>query len=573
MTTSPNNHNHQQLHRSFSTNRCRRWRRCHITTAVVAVLALLFSTAAWLSLVFSGTTSRCWHRYARRRVATPLSPPPPPPPPPSLLIPPDMINNNAGLQLNHIVFGIAGSSQLWKRRKEFIRLWWRPRHMRGHVWLDDHVTPDDHTADADADADLPPTIVSEDISTFRYTNPTGHPSGIRISRIISESFRLRLPNVRWFVLGDDDTIFNPDNLLALLSKYDSSQMLYIGSPSESHSANSYFSHSMAFGGGGIAISYPLAEALSRIQDDCLDRYPKLYGSDDRLHACISELGVPLTREPGFHQWDIRGNAHGLLAAHPIAPFVSIHHVEAVDPIYPGLKSLEALKLFTKAMTTNPRSFLQRSMCYDHTHRLTISVSLGYVVQVFPNIVLPRELERSEQTYSAWNGISQRMEFDFDTRDAYRSVCKKPIQFFLKDVWKDGNNTIGTYSRAKRRDDFKRKVFCFPRQPPLPHVQTIHVVAYPLTEKWLLVPRRLCCNMNRTNEQLQLTVGQCESGAFSSGGLPIWYLVFHGHALLICLAIKLRMAGGALVLGFQLTSKHADCRHQAWESYSLPSLFP
>ncbi|KAK9093645.1 hypothetical protein Scep_025114 [Stephania cephalantha] len=506
-TTPPNNHN-----RSFSGTRCRRWRRCHITTAVVAVLALLVSTAAWLSLVFSATTTRCWHRYAWRQHRHGRPPPPPP------HHHPNTINENdtsSALQLNHILFGIAGSSQLWKRRKEFIRLWWRPHLMRGHVWLDDHLPPSPH--DSDDDAALPPTIVSEDTSAFRYTNPTGHPSGLRISRIISESFRLRLPHVRWFVLGDDDTIFNPDNLLALLSKYDSSQMLYIGSPSESHSANSYFSHSMAFGGGGIAITYPLAEALSRIQDDCLDRYPNLYGSDDRLHACISELGVPLTREPGFHQWDIRGNAHGLLAAHPIAPFVSIHHVEAVDPIYPGLKSLEALKLFTKAMTTDPYSFLQRSMCYDHAHRFTFSVSLGYVVQVFPNIVLPRELERSEQTFSAWNGISERMEFDFDTREAYRSVCKKPIQFFLKDVWKDGNNTIGTYARPKRIDDFKRKVFCFPRQPPLPHVQNIHVVAYPLTKKWLVVPRRLCCNMNRTNEQLLLTVGQCERGAFSSVG--------------------------------------------------------
>jgi hypothetical protein len=58
---------------------------------------------------------------------------------------------------------------------------------------------------------------------------------------------------------------------------------------------------MAYGGGGIAISYPLAEELSNMQDECLERYPQLFGSDDRLHACISELGVPLTREPGFHQ--------------------------------------------------------------------------------------------------------------------------------------------------------------------------------------------------------------------------------------------------------------------------------
>lgn len=58
---------------------------------------------------------------------------------------------------------------------------------------------------------------------------------------------------------------------------------------------------MAYGGGGFAISYPLAKVLERIQDRCIQRYPGLYGSDDRIQACMAELGVPLTKELGFHQ--------------------------------------------------------------------------------------------------------------------------------------------------------------------------------------------------------------------------------------------------------------------------------
>jgi len=58
---------------------------------------------------------------------------------------------------------------------------------------------------------------------------------------------------------------------------------------------------MAYGGGGFAISYPLAEALYKMQDRCIQRYPGLYGSDDRMQACMAELGVPLTKEIGFHQ--------------------------------------------------------------------------------------------------------------------------------------------------------------------------------------------------------------------------------------------------------------------------------
>lgn len=289
-------------------------RRCRTTTAVVVVAALLLSTTAWLSLVFSSATTRHWFRFTdwegspssnshsllnsnynsrfRRRpssllwVKKPIRRP---------VAPPLHLVSDEELSLKHIVFGIAGSSQLWRRRKEFVRLWWRQSDMRGHVWLEEKLPPDE------IDESLPPVMVSEDISSFRYTNPTGHPSGLRISRILAETFHLGLPDVRWFVLGDDDTVFNTENLVAVLSKYDPREMVYIGTPSESHSANTYFSHSMAFGGGGIAISYPLAEALSVIHDDCLERYPKLYGSDDRLHACISELGVPLTVERGFHQ--------------------------------------------------------------------------------------------------------------------------------------------------------------------------------------------------------------------------------------------------------------------------------
>ena len=146
--------------------------------------------------------------------------------------------------------------------------------MRGFVWLEERVK--EHQGDR-----LPAVKVSEDIRNFSYTNPTGHPSGIRIARIVQEAFRLNLPDVRWFVTGDDATVFATDNLLQVLIKYDSTELYY--DPSESHSSNTYFSHGMAFGGGGIAISYPLAEALSNMLDESLERYPFLFGSDDRLH--------------------------------------------------------------------------------------------------------------------------------------------------------------------------------------------------------------------------------------------------------------------------------------------------
>ncbi|PKA47784.1 hypothetical protein AXF42_Ash021114 [Apostasia shenzhenica] len=502
--------------RRFSNRHPRHGR---MAAVAAALLSLFLATAGWLSIVFDPGHHFGLHHFHAWDSLTMASPPPPPPRPPpscsssppppkpstSFSNPEANPSSSAPLSLSHIVFGIAGSSNLWPRRREYIRLWWRPGVMRGHVWLDDYVRQP-----RNASTSLPPMRVSEDISRFRYTNPTGHPSGLRIARIILETFRLGHRGARWFMLCDDDTIVSPDNLVAVLSKYDWREMVYVGGPSESHSANTYFSHSMAFGGGGIAISYPLAEALAGMQDDCLDRYPKLYGSDDRLHACISELGVPLSREYGFHQWDIRGNALGILAAHPIAPFISVHHVEAVDPFYPGLSRLKSLKLFTKAMQEDPRSFLQRAICYNKVKEITFTVSLGYVVKVFPNIILPRELERSEVTYTAWNKISHRFEFDFDTADPIKSVCKKPILFFLKETVKDGIVTLSSYFRAQQGDDLKRKVFCFPHSPPLPDVNEIRITSIPLSENWHLVPRRLCCKIDQTvNGTLGLYVKQCE----------------------------------------------------------------
>ena len=198
--------------------------------------------------------------------------------------------------ISHIVFGIGASAKLWKQRKEYIKLWWRPNQMRGIVWLEQKVKnePGDENL-------LPQLRISEDTSKFKYKNPKGHRSAIRISRIVSETLRLGMEGVRWFVMGDDDTVFVTENLVKVLQKYDHNQFYYIGSSSESHLQNIYFSYNMAYGGGGFAISYPLAVALEKMQDRCIQRYPGLYGSDDRIQACMAELGVPLTKERGFHQ--------------------------------------------------------------------------------------------------------------------------------------------------------------------------------------------------------------------------------------------------------------------------------
>ncbi|XP_038725248.1 uncharacterized protein LOC120016510 isoform X2 [Tripterygium wilfordii] len=63
------------------------------------------------------------------------------------------------------------------------------------------------------------------------------------------------------------------------------------------------------------------------------------------------------------------------------------------------------------------------------------------------------------------------------------------------------------------DDLKRKVFCFPRSPPLTHGQSMEVIGFPLRKNWHLVPHRLLCNQNQTSdEHLMATVGQSDKGS-------------------------------------------------------------
>ncbi|KAF3519960.1 hypothetical protein DY000_02061096 [Brassica cretica] len=302
----------------------------------------------------------------------------PPPPPPET-------------ELHHVVFGIAASARLWKQRKEYIKIWYKPDKMRGYVWLEKPVKR------LDDETNLPPVRISTDTSKFPYKNIQGHRSAIRISRIVTETLKPGLKDVRWFVMGDDDTVFVAENLIRVLRKYDHSQMYYIGSLSESHLQNIYFSYGMAYGGGGFAVSYPLAVALSKMQDRCIKRYPALYGSDDWMQACMAELGVPLTKELGFHQYDVYGNLFGLLAAHPVAPLVTLHHLDVVEPIFPNMTRVDALKRLQGPAMLDSAGLMQQSICYDKR----------------------RKYRRADYTAYAFN-----------TRPVSRHPCQKPFVFYM-----------------------------------------------------------------------------------------------------------------------------------------------
>lgn len=198
--------------------------------------------------------------------------------------------------IDHLVFGIASTGTSWPKRNEYAKLWWN-KTMKGCVFVD-NLPPEDNTGGIF----LPPLCVSEDTSQFPFTyKPGGLRSAIRVARVVKETVALNYSGVRWYVFGDDDTVFFPENLVKTLSKYDHRLWYYVGAYSESYEGTQTFGFGMAFGGGGFAISSSLAKVLAKVFDSCIQRYSHLYGSDARVYSCIAELGVGLTYEPGFHQ--------------------------------------------------------------------------------------------------------------------------------------------------------------------------------------------------------------------------------------------------------------------------------
>ncbi|KAL5573258.1 hypothetical protein UlMin_022855 [Ulmus minor] len=401
----------------------------------------------------------------------------------------------------HLLFSIASSSRSWSRRKPYVRLWYSPKSTRAFVYLD-RAVPDSSPSGEDS---VPPVIVSEDTSRFPYTFRGGLRSAIRVARVVKEIVDRGEPEVRWFVFGDDDTIFFVDNLAKTLAKYDHDRWFYLGSNSESYEQNVKYSFDMAFGGGGFAISHSLAKALANVFDSCLMRYAHLYGSDARIFSCVAELGVGLTHEPGFHQVDMRGNLFGVLSAHPLSPLVSLHHIDTVDPIFPNMSRTEALEHLFKAVNVDPIGILQQTVCYDSSHSLTISIAWGYAIQVIEGNELLPDLLSNRKTFMPWRrGISAgASHYMFNTRDYPKDTCKRPAVFYMENVKSDSNGVESSYARYNTGN-------C-PKVNATRNLEKIKVVSMKLEldVEQMKAMRRQCCDiLSPFNETMVVNIRQC-----------------------------------------------------------------
>ncbi|KAG0485318.1 hypothetical protein HPP92_009397 [Vanilla planifolia] len=235
-------------------------------------------------------------------------------------------------------------------------------------------------------------------------------------------------------------------------------------------------------------------------DSCLMRHGHLFGSDARVFACLAELGVGLTREPGFHQVDLRGNLLGFLSTHPLHPVVSLHHIDSVDPLFPGMNHSEALSHLMKAANTDPRSTLQQSVCYDHNKFRTVSISWGFAVQVLEGNKLLTDLLPSQKTFRPWKrgrNVTSNI-YMFNTREFNRDPCKRPGIFLLESVVSSGNKIESSYSRSLFWD-------CMHISKSNKDLQKIAVSSETYLHKIGKAIRRRCCDVLAYSSEVTMNI--------------------------------------------------------------------
>ncbi|CAH1452022.1 unnamed protein product [Lactuca virosa] len=355
--------------------------------------------------------------------------------------------------ITQLVFAISGSVKAWRDRRSYFREWWRPNVTRGYIFFDKKPTPDL----LPWPSELPPYRISENTTKFDVYSRHVKPNVIRIVRTILEAYREGDKDVRWYVMGDDDTVFFLDNLVELLRRYDHTKYYYIGGVSECVKSNFDFSFEMAFGGAGFALSYPLVEALVDNLDACIGIYPFYYVSDQILSACIADLGVPLTPERGFHQIDLVHDISGYLSAHPQAPLISLHHLDIALPIFPGINRHTSVAHLMNAAKFDQSRLLQQTVCYHKEKNWAFSIASGYSIYIYEQYIPRSILRRPFETFTPWSLKRHPPDYMFNTRLLVPDdPCETPHVFFfhsIKRLGNDNNTTdeiVMTYIRSMQR---------------------------------------------------------------------------------------------------------------------------
>ncbi|XP_072248262.1 beta 3-glucosyltransferase a [Leuresthes tenuis] len=133
-----------------------------------------------------------------------------------------------------------------------------------------------------------------------------------------------VPNTKWLLVVDDDTLISLPRLQILLSCYDPSEPVCLG---ERYGYGlSQGGYSYITGGGGMVFS---REAVARLLNSGCKCYSNDAPDDMVLGMCLNALGLPVTHSPLFHQARPEDYAKDLLA-HQVP--ISFHKHWNIDPV-------------------------------------------------------------------------------------------------------------------------------------------------------------------------------------------------------------------------------------------------
>lgn len=126
----------------------------------------------------------------------------------------------------------------------------------------------------------------------------------------------------------------------------------------------------------------------------------------------------------------------------------MHHLDVVEPIFPNMTRIGALKKLMVPKKLDSAALMQQSICYDRHRKWTVSVSWGFAVQIFRGIFSPREIEMPARTFLNWYRRADYTAYAFNTRPVSRNQCQKPFIFYLSKANFNStlNTTVSEYSK-------------------------------------------------------------------------------------------------------------------------------
>lgn len=135
-----------------------------------------------------------------------------------------------------------------------------------------------------------------------------------------------------------------------------------------------------------------------------------------------------------------GNVFGLLAAHPVTPLVSLHHLDLLKPIFPKMDRVESLKRLKGPIGLDSAALMQQSICYDKRRRWTVSVSWGFAVQIVRGFLRARDIEVPARTTLNWYRNSDKNGYTFNTRPLFEHKCQKPFVYYMSEARFNSNTS-------------------------------------------------------------------------------------------------------------------------------------